>query len=587
VPDVDINLNLRGADEVSRGLRGNADAAEETRRRVDGLQSSLTRLQTVAPTLPLSQADAAQRLGRSLSGQLERAKAQELGSRTGVLAADPSAELRSSAEAQRNRVRLAEQLRAEEERSRQAEARQSQDAQRNRVRLAEQLRIDQERFEDRRRREESRLARPGPAARGAAADEAEGFRYQNPLAGTGFARLAQPLFIAHAVAQTFEGLAKGVEELAKREHTAGEAVGILTKNLAEGIPIIGGFVRGVESLVDVFSGAASLRARAGSQAADVTAAGAARFAASLTPDRLAEFGPARLAGGEQSPFGPLRFAAAQAESEVAAARELVALRARQTREAGAAQQRAASPGRLALSALSAVGPAGSELVVPMVMIGAAKARAEAEERASQAVLGLAQKEFEAKQRLLDLDKARIGVLEKLADTTRQGFLQAGVAAPGQSQDLLMVMDRLRTGRVGDVLPELRQQAMANPFTRAETTDILTKFGEQDPAARELSRRATEYQRQRLGAVGEGGLIPPGAHLPGDLDAEIARRSAGVMRGGAEARAELAGAEADAARAMFERAKAVVRAEVAAAVREGLDQWRAEADGRQQRGRRRE
>jgi hypothetical protein len=569
VPDVDINLNLRGADEVSRGLRGNADAAEETRRRVDGLQSSLTRLQTVAPTLPLSQADAAQRLGRSLSGQLERAKAQELGSRTGVLAADPSAELRSSAEAQRNRVRLAEQLRAEEERSRQAEARQSQDAQRNRVRLAEQLRIDQERFEDRRRREESRLARPGPAARGAAADEAEGFRYQNPLAGTGFARLAQPLFIAHAVAQTFEGLAKGVEELAKREHTAGEAVGILTKNLAEGIPIIGGFVRGVESLVDVFSGAASLRARAGSQAADVTAAGAARFAASLTPDRLAEFGPARLAGGEQSPFGPLRFAAAQAESEVAAARELVALRARQTREAGAAQQRAASPGRLALSALSAVGPAGSELVVPMVMIGAAKARAEAEER------------------LLDLDKARIGVLEKLADTTRQGFLQAGVAAPGQSQDLLMVMDRLRTGRVGDVLPELRQQAMANPFTRAETTDILTKFGEQDPAARELSRRATEYQRQRLGAVGEGGLIPPGAHLPGDLDAEIARRSAGVMRGGAEARAELAGAEADAARAMFERAKAVVRAEVAAAVREGLDQWRAEADGRQQRGRRRE
>jgi hypothetical protein len=151
-----------------------------------------------------------------------------------------------------------------------------------------------------------------------------GSGYQNPLAGTGFARLAQPLFLLHAFGQTVEGFGKSLDKLATEELNAAQATDMLARRTAESIPILGGLVRGIGDIIDAASGvntarAGGLRAVAIAErsaqlggaistanlrgavrqneidrmvgGATTSAAAAAAFQAGLTPDRIRGYYP--------------------------------------------------------------------------------------------------------------------------------------------------------------------------------------------------------------------------------------------------------------------------------------------------------
>src|SRR5581483_6324484 len=84
--------------------------------------------------------------------------------------------------------------------------------------------------------------------------------YQNPLAGSGFARIGMPLFAIHAVTQELQSLSKAWDDVARSEMTADQAADHLAASLARGVPIVGGLVEVVGRYQDVLSGLATAQA---------------------------------------------------------------------------------------------------------------------------------------------------------------------------------------------------------------------------------------------------------------------------------------------------------------------------------------
>jgi hypothetical protein len=127
---------------------------------------------------------------------------------------------------------------------------------RNRLNLQETFERDRVRFERQQERERKQQEKEAEDGAGGGAGG-----YKNPLAGTGFARVAAPLFILHTFTQVAEGIGKELQRIAVEgtgAKTAGGAVADMLGNVAgaaaESLPIIGGLFRTLSQASEVASG---------------------------------------------------------------------------------------------------------------------------------------------------------------------------------------------------------------------------------------------------------------------------------------------------------------------------------------------
>jgi hypothetical protein len=126
---------------------------------------------------------------------------------------------------------------------------------RNRLNLQEVMERDRIRFERGQERERKR-----EEAEGGVGESAAG--YKNPLAGTGFARLATPLFALHALSSEFEAFGRTLEKVGISTDQANHLGDEIARHLAESIPLLGGFARGLISVGEAVSGLSAAQAGA-------------------------------------------------------------------------------------------------------------------------------------------------------------------------------------------------------------------------------------------------------------------------------------------------------------------------------------
>jgi hypothetical protein len=313
------------------------------------------------------------------------------------------------------------------------------------------------------------------------------------------------------------------------QFNAGQTFGKVFAEMAEGVPIIGSFVSGLRDLFSVLSGNARkiselkrdvegrsqaeglARARsaatfAGSQRIAALQSGAldaatstnaaAGFAAGLTPDVLAGF--------RSDSFGGQRRDIALAEAQATAARGAVGNRqaaanvaavkaasaSERLNEADAkvgdinsriaeAQRRGDSKAALALQGQRVI--AGQEALTAGQNAG--QANTSLQERLTElqkAQADAAQKELAAKQATVNLEKARVGVLQ-------QGAVAAGLSQPGELQSILAAVKQAQQFGFGNLVPEAQQALLANPTTADFARRQAQELGQQNPVQRELEQ----------------------------------------------------------------------------------------------------
>jgi hypothetical protein len=357
------------------------------------------------------------------------------------------------------------------------------------------------------------------------------------LAGTGLSRLLMPLFLAHAAGQVFEGAGRGFEDVARGQPTTyADALATVTRRMAEGIPIIGGFVQGIESMVDVFRGKTSrtaaavefggassrqldllgfagiTRTTATDQIFDLSrhggdlaasSAGAQAFAASLTPEMLASFRPTGPLGDVQSGVGQAEYRRRTTAAAAAEATELARRRRADVDAAGAGIGQLEARGgdlRTALNrrlyttsdALAETRSDSASLAQQLAQneLALAKQREDVQKRINdltKAEGDASRARLDAKRAEIDVDRARLAVQEQDINRVRGGTIQAGLRSPLENQADLELARFLRANPDGGS-PEQLARLRGNPIFAPFIDQLGLDRGNRDPAVQEAVRQ---------------------------------------------------------------------------------------------------
>jgi hypothetical protein len=366
--------------------------------------------------------------------------------------------------------------------------------------------------------------------------------FRRGLAGSGFSRAFMPLFLAHAAGQAIGGIGTGLKESYEGGLSPVQTLDAVFKKMGEGLPILGGFVRGMADLSDVLTGLSGARFEA-ARFAGVVGRGAAyqtheahlaaSQAATLRPLLMAADQSAAQAAVEQQMLGLFgapgaagrydvsrtdvrmglatadagrrRLAADRAAAEAAAAGGLVggaAARAAADRAAavaaggiaggfGATAQGSADAAFQAEQAVRHGGPGGAGWMFTAPIFGGAGG---VRERRAVAARGTAQADAEASaaaaaqqlEALRTAGASRTALAEAQRDAARKQLeaQQAGLAAgPGEQLDLVR-------GRIDRAQAGALQAGMQSPLERQALLE-LARFAERTPEG------LTPGQRQEL------------------------------------------------------------------------------------------
>ncbi len=250
--DVTLRMRFDGSD-AERGLRRLGDEADATGRKAQAMQDALFRAEqgVMSGQLPL---DVAERATRRLSRRVEDDRVMDY--------LDPDRVLRGGRS--RTPLSVAE------------EAAQLYERQQRRADVLRQVRVMKGLPEE-------DIIDATPAT------------LRDRLRGTGLSRLAMPLFLTHAAGQAFAGVGAGLEESAAGYHGFGETMSNVTGKLSESLPVIGGFIRGLESMSNALSGTTSRL----HEAREFAATGTRRTASAFEALSARTAGEAQLAGLRQ------------------------------------------------------------------------------------------------------------------------------------------------------------------------------------------------------------------------------------------------------------------------------------------------
>lgn len=327
----------------------------------------------------------------------------------------------------------------------------------------------------------------------------------------------------------------------------GRAVAKVTASMAEGIPIIGSFVGGMRQFVGAVQGVdravksaleglatserstslqGSIRAARAGGAAELRTlgltAGDAGIARDVAGRQLARLTPGLLSSFQDPDLGDPRRAAFQARGAAEAA-GLVADRRRaelarfqgsdefRNPLARAAEARRASDAARGAADQADRAKAQGSFPSPENDIKAAEARA----RASQLQNTLAQAEADAQRSLnglkeraaqlqeaelaaarsradlaraeLEVQKARLTVLDRSVDKAKQAALAAGLAGPGELEEIQAVARRVRDQGTAGIPPELLQKALAFGPTSNLLTGAVTQAGAGNQTLQSIQR----------------------------------------------------------------------------------------------------
>jgi hypothetical protein len=300
------------------------------------------------------------------------------------------------------------------------------------------------------------------------------------LYGSGLSRVIMPLYLAHAAGQVAQGFGRGLEDISQAPTlSAGEAIGMLNRRLAESLPIIGGFVKGIESIGDALSGVTARRA------------GIADFLAGS--GRQMEFAGFAATHGRQT--GEAVFQATRRRNDALGAANLSqAFLDSLTPDVLAAFRQRGPAGELE-SGVNAAEFARRQAAAAVTQAEAVARAREADVDAARA--GLGQTEARAAELRADQLRAVRGAQflhRAAADTPGAGFPGFGLTPPGRLQAGLEIAGQEETAR-GAVLAE--QLAENRKQAAAEQERIGKRLEESEKAQADAARARLDLKRAEI------------------------------------------------------------------------------------------